>query len=92
MKIARLTSLCLTLLLMCVVSYPVFADYNTTVPTPKKSSVSVTAREWELSADVITKADAEIATLFPKAKKVRSASRKYNCHSYAWYSTASTNY
>lgn len=33
----------------------------------------------------------EYLTLYPSARIVRSASPKYNCHSYVWYSTGSGN-
>lgn len=33
----------------------------------------------------------EYLELYPSAKIVRSPSPSYNCHSYAWYSTSSTN-
>jgi len=34
-----------------------------------------------------TTMDKYIATYYPSYSKVRSASSKYNCHLYAWYST-----
>lgn len=43
------------------------------------------------SATDIANLDKYIANYHPTFSKVRSASSKYNCHSYAWYSTASTN-
>lgn len=39
----------------------------------------------------IAKLDKYIADYHPSYTKVRSASSKYNCHSYAWYSTSSSN-
>ena len=35
--------------------------------------------------------DDYMASRYPNATKLRSASFKYNCHSYAWYSTSSSN-
>ena len=43
------------------------------------------------SATDIASLDKYIANYHSSFSKVRSASSKYNCHSYAWYSTASTN-
>ena len=43
------------------------------------------------NADDIAKLDKYIADYYPSFSKVRSASSKYNCHSYAWYSTDATN-
>lgn len=39
----------------------------------------------------ITRLDKYIANNYSSFSKVRSASSKYNCHSYAWYSTATSN-
>lgn len=44
-----------------------------------------------MTADDITFTDNYVATSFPTYKKLRSASSKYNCHSYAWYSTSTSN-
>lgn len=33
----------------------------------------------------------ELLTEFPSGREIRPPAPKYNCHSYAWYSTASTN-
>ncbi len=41
--------------------------------------------------DDIIIADKYIADLYPSFTKISSASSKYNCHSYAWYSTSTTN-
>lgn len=43
------------------------------------------------SATDIASLDKYIANYHSSFSKVRSASSKYNCHSYAWYPTASTN-
>lgn len=43
------------------------------------------------TANDITKCDKYIADNHPSFSKVRSASSKYNCHSYAWYSTSTSN-
>lgn len=39
----------------------------------------------------ITKLDKYIADYYSSFSKVSSASSKYNCHSYAWYSTSTSN-
>lgn len=39
----------------------------------------------------IAKLDKYIADYYSSFSKVRSASSKYNCHSYAWYSTGTSN-
>lgn len=43
------------------------------------------------TTDDITKLNNYIATYYSSYSKVSSASSKYNCHSYAWYSTATSN-
>lgn len=60
------------------------------VSTPKRSSVTVYEIQEMTQSDKNT-ADAYIASRYPNAIKIRSASFKYNCHSYAWYSTSSAN-
>ena len=36
--------------------------------------------------------DSQTLTAYPTATLLRTASKKYNCHSYAWYSTSSSNH
>jgi hypothetical protein len=67
------------------------SDYNGTVTTPKGSSVSVIVRTYELSQAEIDSINAQIGTSYPNASRERNASRKYNCHSYAWYSQSTSN-
>lgn len=61
-----------------------------TVLTPKYSQVSVFELREMSQADKNAN-DAYMASRYPNATKLRSASYKYNCHSYAWYSTSSSN-
>lgn len=60
------------------------------VLTPNQSSVPVFEREEMTAADKASY-DAYMASTYPNAQKLRSATYKYNCHSYAWYSNATTN-
>lgn len=66
-------------------------DYNSTVTTPKGSSVPVIVRTWEFSASDIAYINNEAENQYPNAVRETNASRKYNCHSYAWYSTSTSN-
>ncbi|WFE22647.1 hypothetical protein O7621_04680 [Solwaraspora sp. WMMD937] len=66
-------------------------DYASTVYTPNGSAVSVITMTYELTSAQITSANNYVATNYPSATRERNASRKYNCHSYAWYSTSSAN-
>lgn len=45
----------------------------------------------ELSASEIASLRVYVTNTFPKATILRSATRKYNCHSYAWYSQSTSN-
>lgn len=70
---------------------PGIQDYNTYVYTPKGSAVPVIYRTYELSASQIAANDAWVRSNYPNATLLRSSSRKYNCHSYAWHSQSTSN-
>lgn len=61
-----------------------------TVYTPKGSAVSVYTIA-EFSAADIAYWNNKATTEYPKATFVSRASAKYNCHSYAWYSSSTSN-
>ena len=67
------------------------ADYPGTVYTPNGSAVQVMIITSELTPDQIQSWRNWVATNYPEATRVRDASLKYNCHSYAWHSQASNN-
>lgn len=64
---------------------------TTTVKTPNGTSVEVLLRSPDFTTEEKKSMDAEIKSLYPNAIKLRTASIKYNCHSYAWYSQSSNN-
>ncbi|MEO8380072.1 MAG: hypothetical protein ABI779_10455 [Acidobacteriota bacterium] len=66
-------------------------DYRAEVLTPRKSRVEVIARDFELTRVQITQANDFVRTRYPKAVRETDASRRYNCHSYAWYSQSTSN-
>lgn len=66
-------------------------DYSSTVTTPAGSSVSVIVRTWEMSASDIAYLNAQADSYHASATRETDASRRYNCHSYAWYSTSTSN-
>jgi len=72
---------------------PIYApQYLTTyVYTPNGSSVQVLIRGEELTSAEKAAADSYMDSRYPNATRLRSATTKYNCHSYAWYSTSSSN-
>lgn len=68
--------------------------YNSYVQTPNGSDVLVYV--WQSSdGDFSTTAKQEladeVAVAYPNATRLRHATIKYNCHSYAWYSTSASN-
>ncbi len=67
------------------------ADSPTTIKTPKGTSVAATNITIELSAAEITSLNNYVATSFPLATRETNASRKYNCHSYAWHTQSTAN-
>lgn len=66
-------------------------DYSGTVTTPKGSAVPVIVTTYELSSAKITEYNRYVATRYPRAVRETNASRRYNCHSYAWYSQSTSN-
>lgn len=60
-------------------------DYWTTARTPRGSTVWVIATTYELSSAEIANANNYVATVYPRAVRETNASRRYNCHSYAWH-------
>ncbi len=64
-----------------------------TVKTPKGSSVSVydnsSIVDW--SASEKAELNATYDAMYPTATRISGPTKKYNCHSYAWYSTSSSN-
>lgn len=60
------------------------ADVQLTLYTPNGSSVRATIYSTELTQSQISALNVQTANEFPLATIVDSASRKYNCHSYAW--------
>lgn len=61
-----------------------------TVSTPYWNPVSV-MELVDMSASEKASADAYMDSRYPNATRLRSATYKYNCHSYAWYSTSTSN-
>ncbi len=62
------------------------------VTTPKGTKVGTTYHDSEpLTQSQIMVINALCARDYPNATKLRDASGKYNCHSYAWYSQSTSN-
>ncbi|WP_157367790.1 hypothetical protein [Alloactinosynnema sp. L-07] len=66
-------------------------DHGGTVYTPKGTAVAVTVTTYELSAAQINSLNQYVASNYPNATRETNASRRYNCHSYAWYSASTSN-
>lgn len=64
-----------------------------TVKTPKGSLVTVSVYNCEpLSSTQITSINSYFRSTYPKAIYLSPSSGKFNCHSYAWYQSSSSNY
>lgn len=67
------------------------ADYWTTVRTPRGTPLPAFAMTYELTPAQIAATDSNARSAYPQATLMRSSSRRYNCHSYAWYSQSTAN-
>ncbi len=63
----------------------------TSIYTPRGSRVAATLQTYELSSAEIASMNNYVATNYPRATRLRNASRRYNCHSYAWHSQSTAN-
>lgn len=66
-------------------------DYISSVNTPMGTSIPVEIRDAELPPPVIGLYDEEMDDEYPNATRLRSTTRLYNCHSYAWYNQSTSN-
>jgi hypothetical protein len=66
-------------------------DYNSTVRTPNGTSVLVIVMTYEFSSQDIAKANRYVEATYPHAVRETDASRRYNCHSYAWFAQSTSN-
>jgi hypothetical protein len=67
------------------------ADTTTVVYTPKGTPIDATKMTFELSSAEIQMIHQMVASNYPNAVRETSASRLYNCHSYAWYNQSTSN-
>lgn len=68
----------------------VTASSTTYVKTPNGTKVTVLVNSYNGSAWAEA-VDAQYEQMYPAATKLRASDNRYNCHSYAWYSTATSN-
>jgi hypothetical protein len=66
-------------------------DYYDTVTTPNGSYVDVIRGITNWTAYEISVINANYATNWPNATREADASKKYNCHSYAWHDQSTSN-
>lgn len=66
-------------------------DHGGVVHTPNGTRVPVVVVTTELTPSQISEYNSYVATNYPSATRETNASHKYNCHSYAWYSTSTSN-
>lgn len=62
-----------------------------TVFTPRSSSVVITVSAKEFTTEERNQINADYKRRYPEATIVAPASRKYSCHSYAWYLSSTNN-
>ena len=70
---------------------PTVITYNAVLYTPKYSKVTATQYGSDMPASTKTKYKNLFTKYFPNATLKQEACAYYNCHSYAWHSTSSTN-
>ena len=80
-----------TVLFFDVLSNPITRNVGLCIYTPNGSAVDVTRMTYEMSQADINNHNNKLAKGYPNAIRERSASRYYNCHSYAWYSQSLNN-
>ena len=68
-----------------------YASYRSSVYTPNNSRVRVIVVTSEFSPSEIERQNIYWSRAYPQAVLIGDASKKYNCHSYAWYSMEPTN-
>jgi hypothetical protein len=66
-------------------------EYNSYVYTPNGSRVAVIVDRTEMSSDEIAYWNWWVGYVYPLATWQATATNKYNCHSYAWYSQSTSN-
>lgn len=74
-----------------VLSNVALADYATTVKTPKGTSVQAIVFTVDFSSTEKTAINNKYKSLYPNATYISTATKKYNCHSYAWYNQSTAN-
>jgi hypothetical protein len=91
MKTKIVNQLFLMLTAIFIFNGMVLSDNPSTVTTPKGSVVNTTTRTYELDPEDIALARQYVQETFPEATIVWEASRKFNCHSFAWYNMSNSN-
>jgi len=61
------------------------------VRTPHGTLVAVEQRATDLTSDELRYLNDKVTQMYPLADRETQASRRYNCHSYAWFSQSPTN-
>lgn len=62
-----------------------------TVTTPNGSAVTVLRRGELLTSSQKTQLNNDVKSAYPQATYVSTSTTNYNCHSYAWYSSSTSN-
>lgn len=88
----KLALLSMSALFGLLASYSVSsADSSVVIYTPRGTAVGAIRAVYELSPNEIAAWQQWAVTTYPYAYFAENASRKYNCHSYAWYNQSKWN-
>jgi len=90
-RILQILSISLSMFLILSGAGIAFADFYTYVYTPKGTSVLAIYMTDELTPAQIASGNNWVAVYYPNAVRLTNTSRKYNCHSYAWYNQSTNN-
>jgi len=85
----RIKALILIEIIVCLMSFSQ-SSFAVNVYTPNGTSVPVTIRAEMSTTDYWIDYN-WVVNNFPNAVILRMPTRKYNCHSYAWYSQSTSN-
>ena len=85
--------MCFSVMSLYMTAFPLQASdiRFTTIYTPNGTAIFAGEIQNEWSADEIRELNRKQEQAFPYAWKIREPSRRYNCHSYAWYSQSPGN-
>jgi len=82
--------LCFSSVAVKSMATPAYLIYTITTPSGNAVNYTYLVAGENVQA-VIDAGNSYVDNTYPLVNRIRSATGKYNCHSYAWYSTSSSN-